>query len=232
MIYAGVEVGEALAHLCVLEEVRTSEPPVRLRATFYEPGPPDAVAAAVQDVGDAVVALGAPATRPAPGRDERVADEALRATGLAPRPALESGLALSAALAGLGVFRPDGDGPMGAVEDGAFEHGPVFETQPEAVFCALHEQRVPARRHPLGVARRIEELEEDRVEDPGAGLWARRIEEIEAAALALCAHRFAVGHARWIGDPAEGVIVLPGSGPIGRFSTDGVLPAVERRALR
>ena len=67
--------------------------------------------------------------------------------------------------------------------------------------------------------------------DDGGGLWNRRIEEIEAAAAALCAHRFAVGLARWIGDPAEGVIVLPGSGPVQPFTTEGVLPPVSRVPL-
>lgn len=223
-----MEVGPRAVHLCVLEEVLVDEPPVRLHARFYEPGAPAKVAAAVLALGDAVVAIGAPAG----GSGERAADAELRELGVAPAPPSDAGKTVWTALAGSGVHRPEAQGRQGEVEDGAFQSGPVFETNIEGVFCALHEQRVPARRHPLGVARRIEELEEDHVEDSEPGLWARRIEEIEAAAAALCAHRFAVGHARWLGDPEEGVIVLPGSGPLGRFSTDGVVPAVERLPLR
>ncbi|MEJ7717729.1 MAG: hypothetical protein WKF31_07035 [Thermoleophilaceae bacterium] len=114
---------------------------------------------------------------------------------------------------------------------GAYLETPAFETNADGVFFALQERRLPARRHPLGVERRIEELADDNVVDEGGELWHRRIEELEAAAAALCAHRYAVGHARWIGDPAEGVVVLPGSGPLETFSAEGVLPAVERQPL-
>ena len=107
----------------------------------------------------------------------------------------------------------------------------MFETNVEAVFSALQNRRLPARRHPLGVQRRIQELLDDHVIDDGGDLWHRRIDEIEAAAAAVCAHRFAVGHARWIGDPAEGVVVLPGSGPVRPFTTEGVLPPVARVPL-
>jgi len=51
------------------------------------------------------------------------------------------------------------------------------------------------------------ELIGDRVIDEGGDLWHRRIEEIDALACALCAHRFAVGHASVV----DGV-VLPGTG--------------------
>src|SRR3954454_4967569 len=108
---------------------------------------------------------------------------------------------------------------------------PVFETTPDGVFSALHGERVPAKRHPLGIQRRIVELREDPVEDEGGELWFRRIEEVEAAACALAARRYAVGHACWVGDPAEGVIVLPGSRLPEGFSADGVVPAVPRQPL-
>ena len=115
--------------------------------------------------------------------------------------------------------------------EGAFEIARVFETNVEGVFSALQNRRLPARRHPLGVQRRIQELLDNHVIDEGGDLWHRRIDEIEAAAAAVCAHRFAVGHARWVGDPAEGVIVLPGSGPLRPFTTEGVLPPVTRVPL-
>jgi hypothetical protein len=78
---------------------------------------------------------------------------------------------------------------------------------------------------------RIEELEGDRVVDDGGELWHRRIEELDAAAAALCAHRYAVGHASWIGSPDEGVVVLPGSALPERFTSVGVMPIVERLQL-
>jgi hypothetical protein len=34
-----------------------------------------------------------------------------------------------------------------------------------------------------------------------------------------------------VGDPQEGVVVLPGSGPLREFTTDGVLPPVARVPL-
>jgi hypothetical protein len=69
------------------------------------------------------------------------------------------------------------------------------------------------------------------VEDAGGDLWSRRIEEVEAAAAALGAHRYAVGHAAWLGDPDEGVVVLPGSYPPEVFSSEGVVPPVPRARL-
>ena len=50
-------------------------------------------------------------------------------------------------------------------------------------------------------------------------------------ACALAAHRYAVGHACWVGDPAEAVVVLPGSRLPEVFSADGVLPDVPRQPL-
>lgn len=218
-------------HLCVLREVRTEEPPVRLGARFYEPGDPSAVARAIRGLGDVVVAIGAPMTKPARGREQRVADETLARLGIAPRPYTDAGASLFESLADLGLFQPAGDDREGNVGEGVFEETPVFETNIEGVFSALQNRRLPARRHPLGVQRRIEELLDDHVIDDGGELWHRRIDEIEAAAAAICAHRFAVGHARWLGDPAEGVVVLPGTGPVRPFTTEGVLPPVARIPL-
>ncbi|HEX5897534.1 MAG TPA: hypothetical protein VFY47_14495, partial [Thermoleophilaceae bacterium] len=56
-------------------------------------------------------------------------------------------------------------------------------------------------------------------------------EELDAVACALSAHRYAVGHASWIGDPSEGVVVLPGTGVPETFRSSGVLPPVERLQL-
>jgi hypothetical protein len=153
---------------------------------------------------------------------------------------VEAGLALYDALQDLNLFLPDAalDADVGSegeqegvVDEGIFREAALFEVNVDAVFCALQGRRMPARRHPLGVLTRIDELTEDRVEDPGGDLWSRRIEEIEAAAAALCAHRYAVGHAAWLGDPEEGVVVMPGSRPPGVFSSEGVIPRVPRSRL-
>jgi len=229
--YCGIEVGADMHHLCVLREVRTEEPPVRLGARFYEPGDASAVARVVKGLGEVVVAIAAPMTTPARSRETRECDEALARLGVAPRPFSEAGATLFESLADLGLYQAEGDEGEGNVREGAFEDTPVFETNVEAVFSALQNRRLPARRHPLGVQRRIEGLLSDHVIDDGGDLWHRRIDEIEAAAAAVCAHRFAVGHARWIGDPSEGVVVLPGSGPVHRFTTEGVLPPVARVPL-
>ncbi len=231
MRYCGISVGTELHHLCALEEVRDPEPPIRLVATFYEPGSAQRVVEALHSLVEVVVGIAAPTTSPPEGRDVRYCDAELRQRGVPPARALEAAGALRHGLSDLGVFAGDPDLLEGHVPEGAYRDARVFETNADGVFFALQERRLPARRHPLGVERRIEELAEDHVVDEGGDLWHRRIEEVEAAAAALCAHRYAVGHARWIGDPAEGVVVLPGSGPLETFSAEGVLPPVERLPL-
>jgi hypothetical protein len=112
------------------------------------------------------------------------------------------------------------------VPEGAYTDTPLFRTDPDRVFWALQGKRLPAKRHPYGIQLRIDELEDDRIEDEGGDLWHRRIEEIDALACALCAHRFAVGHASVL----DGV-VLPGTSLPNEFSTRGVMPPVERITL-
>jgi predicted nuclease with RNAse H fold len=233
MRYCGIVAGGGYQHLCALEEVREAEPPIRLRAIFYEPGNVEQVAEAVRSFGDPVVGIAAPLSPPRDGRDLRVCDGQLRRRGVFPVDYDDSGRRMFQALANRGVYAPeDGDGDVeGTVPEGAYTTMPVFETNPDGVFSALHGQRVPAKRHPLGVQRRIVELLEDHVEDDGGELWFRRIEEIDAAAAALAAHRYALGHACWVGDPAEGVIVLPGSRLPAAFSAEGAVPPVPREPL-
>ena len=233
MRYCGIVAGGSFVHLCALEEVRVDEPPIRLEAIFYEPATPAQVAAEVDAYGDAVVAIAAPVGGPRDGGDARVADAALRRRGVLPVPYTQEGRAVFQALADRGMFTPDAaEGEVeGEVAEGAYEAMPVFETNADGVFCALQGRRMPAKRHPIGMQRRIEELEQHHVVDDGGDLWHRRIEEIEAAAAALCAHRYAVGHACWVGDPREGVAVLPGSRLPDTFSGQGVLPPVERVVL-
>ena len=123
----------------------------------------------------------------------------------------------------LAVFEAeDGD----VVPDGAYADTPLFPTDPDRVYWALQGRRLPAKRHPYGLQLRIDELEEDHVVDEGGDLWHRRVEELDALACALCAHRFAVGHASFV----DGV-VLPGTSLPHEFSTRGVMPPVERLNL-
>jgi predicted nuclease with RNAse H fold len=233
MRYCGIVAGGSYVHLCALEEVRVEEPPIRLEALFYEPASPEQVAAEVAAFGDAVVAIAAPVGGARNGGGARAADAGLRSRGVLPVPPSPEGRRMFQALADRGLYSPDA--PQGQTEgevpEGAYQTMPVFETNADGVFCALQGRRMPAKRHPIGIQRRIEELQQDQVEDSGGDLWHRRIEEVEAAAAALCAHRYAVGHACWIGDPGEGVIVLPGSRLPETFSGQGVLPPVERVVL-
>src|SRR5215210_6460363 len=188
---------QSTLQLALLEEVRDPDPPIRLSALFYEPGSPDQLATELRKLGDVVVGIGAGAHQVA---------EAL----------------------GLPMFQPDGeDGDrLKSVPEGAYQETPLFPTDPDRVFWALQGRRLPAKRHPYGMQLRISELIGDRISDEGGDLWHRRIEEIDALACALCAHRYAVGHAYWL----DGA-VLPGSNLPETFSSKGVMPPVERLSL-
>src|SRR6266540_5051663 len=197
--------------LALLEEVRDPEPPIRLTALFYEPGSAAQVAEEIGGLGDVVVAVGAPLS----GGDSQAPLAARGVPPQQPHPEVER---LVEAL-DMQVFSDD-EGP---VTEGAYQDFALFETNADGVFYALQGRRLPAKRHPYGLRLRIEELAGDRVTDEGGDLWHRRIEELDAAACALCAHRYAVGHAYSLG-----ALVLPGSDLPGTFSSRGVLPPVER----
>jgi predicted nuclease with RNAse H fold len=233
VFYCGIRLGPDFHQLVALEEVRVEEPPVRLHATFFEPGSAQAVAAQVLALGESVAAVATPLAEAARGESARACDAELQRRGVTPHAFLPAGPELRERLSGRGLFAPAGTGGAleGPVAEGAYQEAAVFETNVDGVFCALQGRRMPARRHPLGVHRRIEELMSDMVVDPGGDLWHRRIEEVEAAAASLCAHRYAVGHACWVGDPEEAVIVLPGSSLPERFSAEGVVPPVPRAPL-
>jgi predicted nuclease with RNAse H fold len=229
--YCGVSPARGALQLAMLEEVRAAEPPIHLSALFFEPGSPAQVAGELLALEDVVVALGAPLSAPRDGRPDRECDALLRGRGVTPQQPDAEMRRLAELLEGLRVFRPEGGDGQGMVAEGSYSTFPVFETNPDGVFSAMQGRRLPAKRHPLGVQRRIEELQDDRVVDEGGELWHRRIEEIDAAAAALCAHRYAVGHASWLGSPEEGVVVLPGSSLPEEFPSRGVLPPVERLQL-
>jgi hypothetical protein len=228
--YCGVVPCGQQLQLVMLEELREPEPPVRLDAVFFEPASAAQVARELRGLEEAVTGVAGPQV----GGGGRRADQLLEELGVTSEPLHPELGRLFHELQDLGVYGAAGEAPdvsQGPVPEGAYRAAPVFETNVDGIFCALQSRRVPARRHPLGVQLRIEELAEDHVIDSGGNLWHRRIEEIDAAAVALCAHRYAVGHASWIGAPEEGVVVLPGASIPGRFSTRGVLPPVERLEL-
>ncbi len=233
MHYVGLVPMQGRLQLAMLEEVRAPEPPIRLSALFFEPGSAAQVAAELRALGEVVVAIGAPMRVPLADRSTRDCDSLLVGRGVTPQPPDAEVLRLAGLLADLPAFAPNerDNGHGGAVWEGAYHQFPVFETNPEGVFCALQGRRLPAKRHPFGMQVRIEELSGDHVIDEGGDLWHRRTEELDAAACALAAHRYAVGHASWLGDPAESVLVLPGSSIPELFPTEGVIPPVERLQL-
>jgi predicted nuclease with RNAse H fold len=125
---------------------------------------------------------------------------------------MQEGFDLFSALDGLELFRPDAthghrlEGPVG---DGALRFGRVAETYPDAVFCALLGHRPPAKRTPSGLQQRIAALKLRGVVDDDGGLWQRTIDELDACAAAYAAFTLAAGTGGWVGDPREGVILLP-----------------------
>jgi predicted nuclease with RNAse H fold len=129
---------------------------------------------------------------------------------------MEEGFALFARLDALELFRPDvasqgaGAGAYeGPVGDGALRLGRVVETYPDAVFCALLGHRPPPKRTPSGLQQRIAALRLRGVVDDDGGLWQRTLDELDACAAAYAAYTLAAGTGGWVGDPREGVILLP-----------------------
>jgi predicted nuclease with RNAse H fold len=231
MHYCGVVPVQGALQLALLEEVRAPEPPIRLAALFYEPGSAVDVARELLTLSDVVIGFGAPLGGPRNGRPGRDCDALLLRRGVAPQAATPETRALADLLRDLPAFAPAGGEQTGTVDEGSYSRFPLFETNPDGVFFALQSRRLPAKRHPFGLWKRIEELAGDHVTDDGGDLWHRRVEEIDAVVCALCAHRYAVGHASWLGDPEEGVVVLPGASIPTEFSRQGVMPPVERLHL-
>jgi predicted nuclease with RNAse H fold len=123
---------------------------------------------------------------------------------------MDSGFALFAALESLGLFRPEPRvGAMAPVGDGALRFGRVCETYPDAVFCSLLGHRPSPKRTPWGLQQRIAALRLRGVADDDGGLWHRTLDELDACAAAYAAYALANGTGSWVGDPREGVIVLP-----------------------
>lgn len=123
---------------------------------------------------------------------------------------MDSGFALFAALGPLGVYRPGrSEAAMAPVGDGALRFGRVCETYPDAVFCSLLGHRPSPKRTPWGLQQRIAALRLRGVADDDGGLWHRTLDELDACAAAYAAYALANGTGSWVGDPREGVIVLP-----------------------
>ena len=120
------------------------------------------------------------------------------------------GFDLFDALGHLDVFRPPATpGCEGPIRDGALTAGRLCETYPDAIFCALLGHRPGAKRTPSGLQERIAVLKLKGVVDEDGGLWRRTLDELDACAAAYAAYGLAAGMGTWVGDPREGVIVLP-----------------------
>lgn len=120
------------------------------------------------------------------------------------------GFELFGALAPLELFRPEAKGAVqGRVAAGALRFGRLCETYPDAVFCAMIGHRPPPKRTPWGLQQRIAALKLRGVIDADGGLWHRTLDELDACAAAYAAYVLADGGGTWVGDPREGVIVLP-----------------------
>jgi predicted nuclease with RNAse H fold len=150
-----------------------------------------------------------------------------------PRTAWEDwmyvGFELYAALAPLGRYAPAAGGrPEGPAGEAALSHGRVVETYPDAVFCSLLGHRPSPKRTPWGLQERITALRHRGVVDEDGGLWHRTLDELDACAAAYTAYALTVGHATWVGDAREGVIVLPTTELLPRYDK---LPPPTRAAL-
>jgi predicted nuclease with RNAse H fold len=124
---------------------------------------------------------------------------------------IDVGFALFDALDALELFRPPvRDGTVhGSVGDGALRFGRLVETYPDAIFCSLLGHRPSPKRTPWGLQQRIAALKLRGVVDSDGGLWHRTLDELDACAAAYAAYTLANGRGSWVGDPREGVILLP-----------------------
>ena len=232
-VWCGVDVSARRGHhLCVLEGDGGA-----LRTTFYEPGKTAEVVRTIARLSPAAVGIDAPSgpcrrllgpgsaarqaldLKPGSYLRARVCDALLMrrrlslyqvpAEGEAVQPWMEAGFELFEAVAettGRTLYRPPAPPPYEGPT--APSSGRVFETYPDAAFCALLGHRPPKKATAQGFAARVAALADQGVTDP-RGLEQRSTDELDACVAALTAHRLATGSAGWVGDRNEGVIVLP-----------------------
>ena len=143
---------------------------------------------------------------------------------------IEVGFAQFAALTWLERFVPPHPpgAYQGVVGSGALAHGRLCETYPDAIFCALLGHRPAPKRTPWGLQQRIAALKLKGVVDEDGGLWHRTLDELDACAAAYAAYGLAAGLGTWVGEPDEGVIVLPVAELLDRYER---LPGPARAAL-
>ncbi len=115
-----------------------------------------------------------------------------------------------------------------AVGGSALGQGRLFETYPDAIFCSLLGHRPSPKRTPWGLQQRIAALKQQGVVDEDGGLWHRTLDELDACAAAYAAYGLAAGLGTWVGDPQEGVIVLPTADLLPRYDK---LPPPSRSPL-
>lgn len=133
------------------------------------------------------------------------------------------------ALASLELFRPDAQGALQApVGHGAVRFGRLCETYPDAIFCSLLGHRPSPKRTPWGLQQRIAALKLRGVIDEDGGLWHRTLDELDACAAAYTAYALTNATGSWVGDPREGIIVLPVPALADRYEK---LPPPARSAL-
>jgi predicted nuclease with RNAse H fold len=130
-----------------------------------------------------------------------------------------AGFELFEALGALEVYRPDvpEDRFEGLLRETGPTSGRLCETYPDAIFCSLLGHRPSPKRTPWGLQQRIAVLRERGVVDEDGGLWHRTLDELDACAAAYTAYALATGLGTWVGDPAEGVIVLPAEELLDRY---------------
>jgi hypothetical protein len=141
---------------------------------------------------------------------------------------IEVGFEQFAALSWLELFRPASDAYQGDVGSGALGYGRLCETYPDAIFCSLIGHRPSPKRTPWGLQQRIAALKLKGIVDEDGGLWHRTLDELDACAAAYAAYGLAAGLGTWVGDPEEGVIVLPTAALLDRYEK---LPPPARAAL-
>jgi hypothetical protein len=128
---------------------------------------------------------------------------------------IEVGFELFAALAWLGSSAHRRPPPTRARSTA----GPrrLAETYPDAIFCTLLGHRPSPKRTPWGLRQRIEALQRKGIVDEDGGSGTARSTSSTRARPPIAAYGLAAGLGTWVGDPDEGVIVLPTAELLDRY---------------